>query len=238
MRFIIRKYLTIVAGLVLIAPAASHWFIGTAQAQPGFPSNRPPSYQPPKFPSYQPPKMPSYQPPKMPSYQPPSSPFGPGGTNKPFNQGPVFVTTWHCTRCNAQLGTGNVKPALSSCPSCKARLVGGTSGGSSGGGGGTLIMNKNSNPANAGGFPPTNSGGSTPASRGGTANPLLIPVVIGGGFVGLLAIGAVITLVAIKLSKPKRRRKRRKLKRRIVPAESLSDQVRSSRPRTIEEDQW
>lgn len=98
---------------------------------------------------------------------PPSGITGIGGMpGRPPNFGPQFETVWTCSKCNAELGRGNVKPNYSSCPKCGARFIDGPGGfgifgpGNGGGGGPPPVTTP---PPMNGGPPPVFNGGSTPS---------------------------------------------------------------------------
>ncbi len=59
---------------------------------------------------------------------------GPGGGGiggMPGGRGPIGPPTieWRCSKCNALLGTGPVKPRLANCPQCGTRFISGGIGG-------------------------------------------------------------------------------------------------------------
>jgi hypothetical protein len=138
-------------------------------------------------------------------FQPPA--FNP----PPMPQPPMFVTVWNCSRCRAELGRGNIKPVLDTCPSCGCRLIGG------GGAGGAFFQQQQPapnppavpaggqanvnlvNPANP--FMPANiqqPNAATASTSAGT----IIACVIGV----LLFIAAIVgvTMFAIKISVPRK----------------------------------
>src|SRR5438128_1054703 len=81
---------------------------GGGPPMPGQPGGFPPGGRQPNQPGFQPP-MPGMPDPGMP------------------NQGPpVLIKIWKCSKCGAQLGTGEIKPTLSRCPHCGVRLGDGT----------------------------------------------------------------------------------------------------------------
>ncbi len=94
-------------------------------------NQRPPVFQPqPPPPVFQPqppvfqPQQPVFQP-QQPIFQP-QQPMPPIQQPPVFNppQGPMFVTVWSCNRCGRELGRGDIKPVIDSCPGCGARLNG------------------------------------------------------------------------------------------------------------------
>src|SRR5262245_48669085 len=111
--------------LALLIPALL-FVLQAALGQPGRPG---PPRPPIPFPQPPPPQPPS-QPPQPP-FQPPQPPFQPPVHQPPVIppiqppvippiQAPVWITVWSCSRCQAELGRGDIKPAIAVCPRCGA----------------------------------------------------------------------------------------------------------------------
>jgi hypothetical protein len=100
---------------------------------------------------------------------------------------PMYETVWKCTRCQAEVGRGPVKPNLYQCPSCGAR-IGGV------------------------GFTSSQSPGSTGGSSGPPVDSktlvTIIAVVVGLAF--LLGLVVFIVKMARGSGRPPRRAKRRR----------------------------
>lgn len=218
----------VLALLVLIQP-------GHSQIRPGGPPPRPigppipggPGAGRPAFPEIpQPPVIP----PAMPG--PPIRP--PGGIGGPGIGGPGIgdpgVSEWRCSRCNALLGIGHVKPALNSCPQCGARFIDGPGGfapiapvtppappvGMPGPGmaGPAMPIGPGAAPAFDGGVyvAPSKPAASDSSNSFTTAKILLITF----GALVLLGIGLAAVIVTLMKQQQTQKRRRRRSRRRYL----------------------
>jgi hypothetical protein len=185
---LIRRHFGLCLGLVLLMPPCIILCCGPAQAQKFGPAPVPAG---PKVPVVNPPKVPVFNPPKV-SGGMPNQPFVPGGVpNQPPMpvvipnsppQAPVFITVWHCSRCQTQLGQGNTKPALDKCPQCGALFTNGAH---------TVAASQISVPSST----------SVPNPTMAQANFNSTPFVVAGSFFALITAGIMVSVVVVNASR-------------------------------------